>query len=383
MLSRQIIRISVVLAALMLAVPAAAEKEIDTSGLLRSGAFKDLDAHYSEVQHQFEIGRISGDQLRDAFRGFYPTDEDLAVRYDAWVTAYPKSYVARLARGIYYKKVGLLARGEKYISETSQSQIDKMDDAMSMASRDLGASVELNPKPFLSYLHTMDIGRQYISNERLRKVFDRGAELDPNSLGLRVKFMAALEPKWGGSITAMRAFLEESKKTKLGKSALEQLESMVYESEGLEYHGLGNLPSAEAAYRKAIGIGNTCLCVVNDLNKVLFESNQYVAAITLLDDYLQKNPGDLWALANRGSAKLFVGLPQEAIKDWRYAADAGDSYSQNRLGMLYFGGYMNVLRPDPVQSVFWLRKAAAQGESEAQRALPIAEEMAANVRQAH
>lgn len=104
----------------------------------------------------------------------------------------------------------------------------------------------------------------------------------------------------------------------------------------------------------------------------LLETHQYVAAIALLDQYLRESPSDMWALANRGAAKLAANRPKEAIVDLNVAANDGDSFSQNRLGALYLFGAGEV-KPDYKLSVFWLRKAAAQGETEAQALLPKAE----------
>ena len=361
----------------------AAASEIDASGLLRAGDYQKLNDYYSELQDEFSAGKISGDRLRDAFRGFYPTDADLAPHFDAWVKAFPHSYVARLARGIYYKRLGLNERGGNYIAETPQNQIDKMNDALAKAANDLGASVEMNSKPFLSYLHTMDIGRQYISNVQLRKVFDRGAALDPTSYAIRIKFMVALEPKWGGNSASMRSFLEECRKAKLTDSNMRELESMVHEAEGYEFRRSGNLAAAEAAYRKALALG-PCSCdgdkvslVSSELNEILFDTHQYAAAIVLLDDLLQQKPGNLWALRHRGLAKFNLHQASGALSDWQQAAERGDSYSQSQLGMLYLTGAPGGVDHDYTKSVYWLRKAAVQGEFDAQANLARAEVLAA------
>jgi len=100
---------------------------MDASSLLRAGRFQELDDHYSAVQRQFDAGKISGDELRNEFRSFYPTDRDLEATLDGWVRAFPKSYVARLARAIYYKRVGFEERGGEYISKTSAARIRNMD----------------------------------------------------------------------------------------------------------------------------------------------------------------------------------------------------------------------------------------------------------------
>ena len=68
--------------------------------------------------------------------------------------------------------------------------------------------------------------------------------------------------------------------------------------------------------------------------------------------------------------------------DLSAAAVAGDGFSQNQLGMLYLNGAGEV-KPDYKQSVFWLSKAAAQGEAQAQALLPQAEALAAERTPAH
>ena len=133
----------------------------DATGLLRNSDFQRLEQYFSGMQSRFRSGRASAEELRNAFRAFYPTDRSLAPQYDAWVNKYPKSYAARVARGIYYKKVGYEERGGKYISETSEGQIAKMDQAMRNAIGDFGASIKLDPKPFLSYFHMIDIASSY------------------------------------------------------------------------------------------------------------------------------------------------------------------------------------------------------------------------------
>jgi hypothetical protein len=157
----------------------------DTSGMLRQGKFRQLDSEFSTVQQRFERGQITGDEARNEFRAFYPIDPALEAKYDQWVTAYPKSYVARLARAIYYKKRGFEERGGKYISETSQLQIDKMDSSLGRAIKDFGDSISMTQKPFLSYLHMLDISSTYVPASYSRILYDHAVGLDPSSIAVR------------------------------------------------------------------------------------------------------------------------------------------------------------------------------------------------------
>jgi hypothetical protein len=195
--------------------------------MLRSQQYQELESRYSAIQRKFKNGELSGDDLRTQFREFYPTDPDLAPKYDAWIEQFPESYVARVARGIYYKKVGFEARGNNYIKDTSQSQIDGMTAAFEKSVADIRTSLTMDPKPFLSYFHLLDIGRAVGAKENLRELFDRAIELDPSSYAVRLKYMVTLEPRWGGSMEEMRNFYAECQRAGLNAAQNKELQGML------------------------------------------------------------------------------------------------------------------------------------------------------------
>jgi len=198
-----------------------------TSSMLRSQQYQELNSRYSAIQRKFEDGELTGDELRAEFREFYPMDADLAPKFDAWVAQFPESYVARVARGIYYKKVGFEARGTNYIRDTSQSQIDGMTAAFEKSLADLRGSLNMDPKPFLSYFHLLDLGRALGVKEDLRALFDRAIGLDPSSYAVRLKYMVTLEPRWGGSMEEMRNFYAECQRAGLNDAQNKELQGML------------------------------------------------------------------------------------------------------------------------------------------------------------
>ncbi len=355
-------------------VAASHASQIDASTLLRADKFQQLDDYYFAVQRRFDAGKISGDDLRNEFRSFYPTDRDLEAKLDGWVHAFPKSYVARLARAIYYKRMGFEERGGEYISKTSPERIRNMDSALGKSIRDFGASLALESKPFLSYFYMLDISDQYAGVPYTRQLYEKAVALSPTSFGLHLKFMKALEAKWGGSLQEMRAFMEECRNSHLPDPQLRQLQAMVYEDEGWEDVNYNDdLIGAEAAYRKALEQATneceTCVRADTALIVVLMKRGKYADAITYLNSYLRAHPGNLWALANRGMSYMQSGNPGGAVADWKLAAVAGDDYSQYHLGLAYGTGIPGILEADTAVGVEWLRKSAKQGNAEAQRSL--------------
>jgi uncharacterized protein DUF4034 len=207
--------------------PTTAPSNSQTSASLRSDQYQELERRFSAAQTQFEASKISGDDLRVEFRDFYATDPDLAAKLDAWVAQYPKSYVARVARGIYDKKVGFQARGTAYIQDTSQSQIDNMNAAFEKAVADLRGSLSMNPKPFLSYFHLLDIGNAVGAKEELRAIYDRASSLDPSSYAIRLKYMTTLQTRWGGSLEEMQKFYAECQRVGLTDTQNKELQGML------------------------------------------------------------------------------------------------------------------------------------------------------------
>jgi TPR repeat protein len=347
----------------------------DAAGLLQRGEFQRLELYFSGVQSRFRGDQASAEELRNAFRAFYPTDRRLAPKYDAWVSKFPESYAARVARGIFYKKIAYEERGGEYISETSEAEIAKMDQAMQKAISDLGASIKMDPKPFLSYFHMIDITRSYAGIAYTRKMYDQAIRLAPTFVDTRRKYMLALEDKWGGSLEQMKEFLNECKRESLPQSQLNALESMVYENAASELERGGDHAGSESAYRKAIELGGTDCdsCVALSLSNVLVEENKIAEAIPFLNRYVDDHRSDNSTLEWRASLYLRIRKVPEAVADLTKAADAGEAAAQNQLGVLYMTGVPGFMSPDAEKGVERLRQAAAQGNVEARHNLPNAE----------
>jgi hypothetical protein len=131
-------------------LPTPPPSQLETLALLTGSRFAELDARFSAIQANYRNNVISDEQLHNAFRVFYATEPALRVDYDAWAAKFPKSYVAHLARGIYYERVGEKRRGGEVISDTTDVQLQGMDDAFANAMQDLRISEALDKRPSLT-----------------------------------------------------------------------------------------------------------------------------------------------------------------------------------------------------------------------------------------
>jgi tetratricopeptide (TPR) repeat protein len=331
----------------------------ETLALLKSNQFADLDRRFSAIQTGYRNGTVTDQELRAAFRVFYATDAALEAKYDAWIAQFPNSYVAHLARGIYYKTVGEERRGPASFSETTAQQLRGMEAALGKASQDLRASVGLDAKPLLTYFYMLAVANYLGDKAEVRELLDQSTKADPGNLIVRECYMQTIEPRWGGSVEQMYAFLDESRRTGLPRVRLQLLESTIVAEQAMRHQQDGDYVAAERDYRKAIALGGeVCLPC---LAWVLTLENKFEDAIAVYSKVLDSNPADINSRANRGRAYMEAGKVREGLADLTAAAGSGDEYSENELGKLNMMGIPGLLAPNPEAGVQWFRKAAAQG----------------------
>lgn len=348
--------------------------------LLNSDDYSELDRRYSEIQNGYKAGLITDEDLRAAFRVFYVTNSRLEPKYAQWVAKMPQSYVAHLARGIYYKKLGQERRGNNFISDTTDSQLRGMGEAFKIASKELRASFVLDNKPILSYLHAIDISNFTSQPDESRRLLELSIKIDAHNFIVREKYMGTLQTRWGGSVEEMSAFLDECKKANISPAHIQQLQSLVVEDRAwVEKHQKGDLNAAAKNYLKAGKLnpkGNCLVCAAEALR----DQGKYGQAIKIYSEALAVNPKSADTYYNRGFTYLQLHKSKEAMADFEQAGNLGSATAQDSMGRLYLLGVLKSqdggdgikVAPDRDKGIDWLQKAANQGYAPAKQLLPIA-----------
>jgi hypothetical protein len=185
----------------------------ESTRLLQAGRYAELDARMNGFQQAYRAHQIDDLDLLREFGAFARTDAALGTNLDGWVQGYPGSYAARLARGIYYFKCGVVTRGNKYIARTPAEQIRGMRVYLKQAREDLLASLPLDAAPLISYRYLIMIGMEFGERDKNRDWLAKATAVDRDSIVIRRPYMISLETRWGGSLEAMQEFLDLSRKT--------------------------------------------------------------------------------------------------------------------------------------------------------------------------
>jgi hypothetical protein len=200
--------------------------------LLRERRYQELDTQLATLQTRYEHDPQTAEQLLIPFPIFYVADPALEPYLDEWVAALPTSYVARVARATYYRKVAHEQRGKRFMADTTPQQVQGMEKYFSLARQDLEASLQLTAKPVLSYVHLLDIGTYLGEAEWNRRLLEDALRVDPHDFIVRRKFIYSLRPKWGAGFAAMAAFLAECQHAGLPTPKLNTLEAVILIEKG-------------------------------------------------------------------------------------------------------------------------------------------------------
>jgi tetratricopeptide (TPR) repeat protein len=344
----------------ILSVCAHAAAPTDPIPHLLSGDYAKVERLMQAVQHDYKRDAITDEELLVAFRPFYHLDTSQAHHLDGWVETYPKSYVARLARGIYYKNLGF-DRPRYNSKDTKRTALKSAHD---LAARDLYASIELDDKPLLSYFHAMDLA-DYIGRRPTRMLLNAANAIDPDNFIVRDEFLFSLRPRRGSSTTQMHAFVADSEAV-LPPEQIRRLQSAVMlEETQVALRGRSDPAEAERLYRKVLEFDPKNYTASWYLLYELVNQKRCTEAIALATQLLEQPDARANEIfARRGWCNLRENKIAEGVADWQRAAELGDVWAQKELaGLYWFGKHV----PRNIEMArHWLQRAAEQGDDEAQ-----------------
>jgi hypothetical protein len=338
----------------------------DTAPLawLKSGNYQALEQYYSRQQSDYETGNESDQDLYRSFRRLYEDSLDNAGYFDRWVEAFPKSYAALLARGVYQYRMAWSVRGDKYLRDISTAQIDSMKNWLQRARPDLVASLQLTEKPYLSALYLLNVATLQGSAAERQHWYTVGTTIDPANTLVRYRYMFSLRPRWGGSYEQMEEFRQQCEERHLPRPLLARLDLVIHADraedamwagdtgktfdEWAEVLRLADLAGESPSTEALIGYTRAA----QDLNRPADAER----GINMLAD---RKPTDAWSLARLGWIYTRAHRDADAWPLLLKAADQNDSWAQFIVGKeMYHGEPTLHMVADQAAGLVWIRRSA-------------------------
>jgi tetratricopeptide (TPR) repeat protein len=199
-----------------------------------------------EVQYEGFLG--------SAYDLFNP--DDVSIKdLDLWV-AQTGSYMAYAARGAYKTTEGYWERGGKYISETPQYKIDKMQRLHEEAALDLQVAISKNPALMPAYVDLIDIAKASTMTFTARQILEKAVAHDNRTFLVRYKYIRSLLPRWGGSHEEMSKYAQQTTQYTHLNPRLWSLQGEVSADRADDYEREGDYQSAVVSYTAALQFGD-------------------------------------------------------------------------------------------------------------------------------
>jgi hypothetical protein len=328
----------------------------DTYVRLASKGYRELERQFSPHLDSYAKGTISEVEFASKFAVFYRS-YGLESRFDEWVSAYPKSYTARLARGMYLISDAWRKRGSNFSRETTDEQFRGFTEQMRNAASDLEVSIGLYARPVESYRYLIQISMG-LGLHTGRGLLDAALELDPQAYNPRYIYLYSITPKWGGSVRQMESFIEDSRRSPMSDKDKARLEVQHHSHLGEQASWDKEYMFSSEHYLKAYQLQNDAKWLYRS-GKSAMDGGFKDLAFSRFNELIKAHPKYEVGYTQRGFLyETNYKNDEKAFEDYLVAADLGSSWAQNRIGWWYMTGKYVALDYDKAE--LWLNRAAAQ-----------------------
>lgn len=369
---------------------------------LQESRFEHLEQRLNEIQQAFEAEPAEDRVLMESVWALYDLGDSQVLRQALtdWVNRSPESYAALLARGAYFTKLGLLARGTDYSSETSPRQFELMGHYFDLARTDLKKSLKLTEKPLGSYYELIVMAMRTGDDHEIDEYHGKVLGFAPLSMEIRMLYVNNLEPRWGGSFKKMETYIEESSRI-VGPEKANRLRALLPAEKANVAREAKEYSKAYSLYSESIALRDNsyyrCKRAEVSANMKRFAETEADLQSAVAKDYVDEGCADAvarilccmpqmpnvmeWAdrmverfphhaelRTQRGWLLQEKGNWAMAYADYRVAAEQGHTWAQMQIGKYLFNGWGGI-PIDREEALVWLKRAADKGELNAQYSL--------------
>jgi tetratricopeptide (TPR) repeat protein len=309
--------------------------------LLNEKRYTELENWFSTCDEILESD-ISVELFLDAaFRVFSSVPEESAKNLDEWISKYPTSSIAWLARGQYRHNRGADARGNKRALKTASTKFKAMTEWYKLSRQDIKESLELNPKQSRGYALLLSIAASKSPDQERQYILDEALEHIPYTYTVRSTFLFYLQPQWSGpeaSWDGMREYARNSLLHLDHNPLLARLESEVESLYGMHLMRRKKYFDALVAHNRAVEI-QPYPGAFNDRAKTYVRVREYEKALGDINESLRIYPAQFGTRLSRASTLRLLKRRKEGLEELKYLEGYFPNNDElyNELGTAYWG----------------------------------------------
>ena len=185
------------------------EKAMRVSNAIKQGDYATARAITAEVLARSRLDAWSFEPFTNFMNNVSSVDDpNFEARLSQWVTQDRNDALPLLMRARYYFDTGWFRRGEGYIASIQPSNLKFYDDDMGKALDDVEGAIRLNPGIPYSFALRLRVLHGYGMSLRMKNAFEEAVGKYPTYYELYDVVLETLDPKWGGTIEDMYAFVD-------------------------------------------------------------------------------------------------------------------------------------------------------------------------------
>ena len=307
------------------------------SDLVRQGRYGELDPVFDAAYAAYEANPLCEERLRELYEHVEGSKSEWIDLLTHWIDAYPDSSAAYAARGAARIGAGYRARGTKWAKDTPTENFERMREYFAAATEDLFRSIELQPGNPTPYVEMLQMLKANGGRDQIESMAAALLDIHPSNYGVRFAWIAAQDPKWGGSYAAMDRIAEAAQPFADENPRLKVLLGFSWSYRAHAADDKGETALAIEHMNRALVYGDSDIKrLVNRLswNYQLDNWPDVERDATWL---LEIPPENAWVLRRRAVSRLNLGKHELAIADIDRALEiAPDSTAVRRTRIFVF-----------------------------------------------
>lgn len=330
--------------------------------VFKAKRFDEIERFHADLVAKHEAGRLSDAHLARFFSVFQVADAYVEPLIMEWARRYPDSAAPWLALAHYYAQVGFAARGGEEATRTAEVQFVAMAAAFRKALYALEMADQRMKKHSLSGSMKIWLGATVRTTKPSpREIYTAAIKLWPETLQVRIRYIRASSPKWGGSEAQLAAIVDEARS--LQPEDRRYIEYLVTQELAATMELRGNPKKAVELYRRSIPMCPGLDRSLEQLMDLQRRTRDFEGLVATSTEYIDRYPRGGWGLETRGWARHELKRYPEAAADYEKATQVGWGPAFLRLGWYYERGVAG--RLDPRKAIDLYLIAESHGIAEA------------------
>jgi tetratricopeptide (TPR) repeat protein len=237
------------------AQPVQYSRKVDKSTifyLFKNKGFGHLNTKLEQFQKEYEENYLGEDNLYSAFDVFSKADASFEPILHEWVKQFPASAAAYTARSKYYCACAWQVNGNKWTIDRYGKEYEEMERYFSLALADITEALKQNIRSDVCYAMKIEIGMATDKEGLMNNALVEALTYHPYAYRVRLQYLQALTPRWGGTYQKMEVFIDSCKKYIEYNPKLKELTASIPADKGMTYAYLGKYEHAMKMYTEAL-----------------------------------------------------------------------------------------------------------------------------------